>query len=95
LAATGVGTQGERLLEDCLACRPPEDAPVAASLSGEQMSYEKKPDFFCKECHKSFKNQRALDAHNEAKHSEPEDRHHRTRDEVFERFKKNIAADKT
>lgn len=30
--------------------------------------YEKNPDFFCKECHKSFKNQRGLDAHNEAKH---------------------------
>ena len=30
--------------------------------------YEKKPDFACELCHKSFKNQRALDAHNDAKH---------------------------
>jgi hypothetical protein len=32
------------------------------------MSYEKRPTFACEECHKSFKNQRALDAHNAAKH---------------------------
>ena len=32
------------------------------------MSYTKRPEYFCKECRKTFKTQRALDAHNEAKH---------------------------
>lgn len=32
--------------------------------------YQKNPEFACDKCHKSFKNQRALDAHNESKHSE-------------------------
>lgn len=35
------------------------------------MSYEKHPTYACEECHKSFKNQRGLDAHNEAKHAKP------------------------
>jgi hypothetical protein len=35
------------------------------------MSYEKHPTYACAECHKSFKNERALNAHNEAKHAEP------------------------
>lgn len=42
------------------------------------MSYEKRPNYACAECHKSFKNQRALDAHNKAVHTlvEPiRDRH--------------------
>ena len=33
------------------------------------MSYEKRPDYACAECHKSFKNQRAFDAHNKALHA--------------------------
>jgi hypothetical protein len=35
--------------------------------------YEKRPDFACATCHKSFKNQRALDAHNKQKHPEKND----------------------
>lgn len=34
--------------------------------------YQKHPEFACAECHKSFKNQRALDAHNKAVHPDPE-----------------------
>jgi len=40
---------------------------LAATFFGDPM-YEKKPDYACAECHKSFKNQRALDSHNKDKH---------------------------
>ena len=33
------------------------------------MVYEKHSDYACEECRRTFKNQRALDAHNEAVHS--------------------------
>jgi hypothetical protein len=34
--------------------------------------YHKDPEYACAECHKSFKNQRALDAHNKAVHPDSE-----------------------
>ena len=43
----------------------------AAPPLGSAM-YHKNPEFACAECHKSFKNQRALDAHNKALHQDPE-----------------------
>jgi len=40
--------------------------------------YEKNPKYFCTECHRSFKKQRALDAHNDALHApEPVPEEHR------------------
>lgn len=34
------------------------------------MSYEKHPTFACGDCHKTFKNERALRTHNDAVHAE-------------------------
>ena len=43
--------------------------------------YEKNPTYFCKGCHKSFKNQRGLDAHNDALHApKPVPEEHRLAD---------------
>ena len=35
--------------------------------------YEKRPTYFCEECHTTFQSKRALKAHNEAKHPPEED----------------------
>lgn len=45
----------------------PKDAPVAAFFL-EPLMYEKKPDYACNQCHRTFKDKRALSQHNKDAH---------------------------